>query len=197
MSLGGTGLVGKDEAGTDPNGRGAQHESCSDRLSIEQTTGSNNLDGLTGQRALVALDQLGDGRNENSSGNITSVTTTLSTLGADNVGTDIEALLDVLGVTDHVHVENASLVQSLDDRLGGDSDGGDEELRTALNDDLNQLVELSLGVVIAIRKNAMLARCSTCAQCMDGAISYLVFRALPPTWGRRRSTPKGAFLSVR
>lgn len=76
------------------------------------------------------------------------MTATLSSLCADEVDTEIEALLDVLGVADHVHVENAVLVKLVNDSLGWDTDSGNEELSTGVDDNVNELVKLSLGVVV-------------------------------------------------
>jgi hypothetical protein len=42
-------------------------------------------------------------------------------------------------------------VQLLDDVFRGDTDGRDEQLGTGLDDDVDQLIELALGVVIAAR----------------------------------------------
>jgi len=38
------------------------------------------------------------------------VTTTFTTLGADDINTNLEAFGDVLWVADHVHVQNTMLV---------------------------------------------------------------------------------------
>jgi hypothetical protein len=40
------------------------------------------------------------------------------------------------------------LVELVDGPLGGNTDGADEELGTLLDDDVDELVELALGVVI-------------------------------------------------
>lgn len=148
---GGTSLLGQDEAGTDPNGGGTEHEGSGDGVTVVQTTSGDDLHGLAGQRALAALDQLGNGRDEDGGGDVTGVTATLTTLGADDIHADIEGLLDVLGVADHVHAEDAGTVELLDDSLRGNTDGGNEELSTALDDDIDELVELALGVVVAVR----------------------------------------------
>ncbi len=58
----------------------------------------------------------------------------------------------MLGVSDHVHVENAIRVKLVHDVLRRYADGGDEELGAGLNDDVDKLVELSLGVVVAARE---------------------------------------------
>lgn len=148
MRLRSTGLLGEDETGAHPDGGGTKSESGSERLAVEQTTGGDDLDGLAGHGALAALDELGNGGDEDGRGDIAGVTTTLTTLGADDIGTGIKGLVDMLGMTDHVHVEDASGVELLDDGLGGDTDGTDEELSTALNDDLDELIQFSLGVVV-------------------------------------------------
>jgi hypothetical protein len=44
---------------------------------------------------------------------------------------------------------DAGLVQLLDDGFGRDADGADKELRARVDDDVDELVELALGVVVA------------------------------------------------
>jgi len=78
------------------------------------------------------------------------VTTTLTSLSADDINSKCKALLYMLWVADHVHVENSGFVELVDNGLGGNTDGGDEELSTRLNDNVYKIVELSLGVVVAI-----------------------------------------------
>ena len=73
----------------------------------------------------------------------------LAALRADDVGADVEALLDVLRVPDHVHVEDVVLVELLDDVGGGYADGGDEEFRAGFDDDVGEGVEFAFGVVVA------------------------------------------------
>jgi hypothetical protein len=58
----------------------------------------------------VPLYHLNDGRDQDCERNVSGVATTLATLRADDIGADVEALLDMLGVADHVHVEDAGLV---------------------------------------------------------------------------------------
>jgi hypothetical protein len=41
-------------------------------------------------------------------------------------------------------------VELLDDGFGWDTDGADEELSTRVDDDINELVELAFGVVVAV-----------------------------------------------
>ena len=104
MSAWGTSLISEDEAGSDPAARCTEHQCGGDTLSVEQTTGSNDLHGLAGHRADFALDKLGNSWDENGGWDISSVSSTLTTLSADDVHTKSEALCDVLWVSDHVHV---------------------------------------------------------------------------------------------
>lgn len=151
VRLGRAGLVGQDEAGADPDGAGAHHEGGGQQLAVVDAAGGDDLDGAAGQGRLVLVADLDDGGDQDRRGDVTGVATALTALGADDVDADVDALLDVLDVADHVHVQDAMLVQLVDDGLGGDTDGGDEQLGAGLDDDVGQLAELALGVVIAKR----------------------------------------------
>lgn len=146
--LGGTGLNGCDETGTDPDRLGAVHERGGEATAVGNTTGSDDVDGLAGQGRGLALDAVDALLPEDGGGGRAGVATTLTTLGADDVDAALESLLDVLGGTDHVHDKDVVLVETVDDVLGRDTDGTDEELGTLLNDDGDELVELALGVVV-------------------------------------------------
>ena len=149
VRLGRTGLVGEDEAGADPDGAGAHHQGGSEELTVVDATGGDDLDGATGEGRLSLLADLDAGGDEDGGGDVAGVAATLAALGADDVDAEVKALLDVLDVADHVHVVDAMLVKLVDDGLGGHADGGDEELAAGLDDDVDELVELALGVVIA------------------------------------------------
>jgi hypothetical protein len=58
----------------------------------------------------------------------------------------------MFGVANHVHVEDAGLVKSLDDMLGRDTDGRDEKLRARVDDDTHELIEFAFCVIIAAWK---------------------------------------------
>ena len=150
VSLRRTSLICQDEAGTDPNGRSTKHKSRGNSLAIVDTTSSDNLDRCAGHWAGLTLAELDNSGDQNSCGNIASVSTSLTTLCANNIDAEIEALLDVLGVTDHVHVKDACLVETVDDMLRWDADGGDEELCAAVDDDAHELVKFALSIIIAV-----------------------------------------------
>lgn len=157
VGLGGAGLIGEDEAGADPDGGGAHHEGGGEELAVVDTAGGDDLDGLAGEGGGLALDELDDGGDEHGGGDVTGVAAALAALGADDVDAELEALLDVLGVADHVHVDDTGLVETVDDGAGGNADGGDEELGAGLDDDVNELVELAVRVVTAGRDKRVLA----------------------------------------
>jgi hypothetical protein len=115
------------------------------------TTGSDNLDWAAGKRRLVLLANVDDSGDEDSRGNIASVATALTTLGADDVDAEVNALLDVLNVADHVHIDDAIGMELVDDGLGGHTDGRDEEFGALLNDNVDELVELALCVIVAVK----------------------------------------------
>ncbi|UKZ60312.1 uncharacterized protein TrAtP1_001592 [Trichoderma atroviride] len=99
---------------------------------------------------LCVADGLDDGGDQHRRRRVAGVAAALTALGADDVGADVEALLDVLDVANHVHVQDAGLVQLLDDGLGRHADGTDEQLGAGLDDDVDEAIELTLGVVVAI-----------------------------------------------
>lgn len=148
VSLGSTGLVSENEAGSDPDGTSTHHEGGSKELAVVDTTSSDNLDRTTGERGLVLLADVHNSGDEDSRGNITGVATTLATLGADDVDAEVKALLDVLDVADHVHVDDAIGMELVDNSLGRHTDGRDKELGALLDNDIDQLVELTLGVIV-------------------------------------------------
>ena len=50
-------------------------------------------------------------------------------------------------VANHVHVQDAVFVEPLDDMLGCNANGGDEDFGLLGNDDVHKLVERAFGVV--------------------------------------------------
>lgn len=187
-----TSLLRQHKPSADPYTRRTKCKSGSKTLSIIQTTRSNDLDVLLGEWALYAAAQRRHSGNQYRRWHVAGVSTTLATLCADDIDAQIKALLDVLGMSNHVHIEDAMRVQLVDDLLWWDADGGDEELSAGVDDDVDQFAELALGVVVAASTTLVAA-----FPVLVLISSYLVFRALPPTCGSSRSTPNGAFLSLR
>lgn len=148
VALGRAGLLGEHEARADPHGGGAHHQGSGEQVAVVDAAGGDDLHGLLGQGRSVALDGLDDGGDQNGRGDVTGVATAFTTLGADDIDAQLEALLDVLGVANHVHVQDAVLVQALDDVSGRHTDGRDKQRDLLFNDDINQLVQLALGVVV-------------------------------------------------
>lgn len=148
VRLGSTSLLGEDEAGADPDSTGAESHGGCQTLAVEETASGHDLD-VGAQTALLALAHGCDGGDEDGSGHVAGVAATLATLSADEVGTKGKALGHVLGVADHVHVEDAGLVEAVDNGFGWDTDGRHEEASAGVNDDGGELVKLALGVVVA------------------------------------------------
>jgi len=128
VDLGGTGLLGGDETCANPDGLSTVHQVGSQTTTIIDGTGGDNIDWATSQWALVALDGIDTGGDEYGSGNITGVSSTLASLGADNVNTLSKGLGDMLGVANHIHDEDASIVKLVNDLLGRNTDSADEKL---------------------------------------------------------------------
>ena len=128
-------LFTKDEARSNPHRIGAQHQCSSDRLAVEQSTGSDDLHWRSREGALLPLDELCYRWNQYRCWDVTSVATTFAPLSTDNVGAHIEALLHMLGMTDHVHVQDACFMQPVDDMAWRNADGRDEEFGAGVNYD--------------------------------------------------------------
>lgn len=117
-------------------------------------------------------------------GSVPRVPSTLSRLGTNNIDTNIQSFGDVFWVSDHVHHGNAGFVQVVDDVLGRYAHGADKKRSLLRDDDIDEFVEVALCVVVLAENEQ-----GACVFSMKWLT--LVLRALPPTWGRRRSTPKG------
>ena len=150
MRLRRPGLLAQHEPRADPHGAGAEHQRRGETLPIEQPARGNDLHVLARQRAFLALAHLRDGRDQDRGGHVAGVAAAFAALGADQVGADGEAFRDVFGVADHVHVEDAGVMQAGDDVGGRDADGGDEEFGARVDDDGDEVVEFAFGVVVAV-----------------------------------------------
>jgi hypothetical protein len=118
-------------------------------LAVVHAARGDDEDLLPRQRRLVALHHLDGCGDEDRGRHVAGVAAALAALCADHVDAEVEAFLDVLGVPDHVHVEDAGFVQFLDNGFGRDADGADEELGARVDDDVDELVQLALCVVVA------------------------------------------------
>jgi hypothetical protein len=79
------------------------------------------------------------------------VTASFAALGTDNVNPEVETLLDVLGVANHVHVEDAICVKLVNDGFRRNTDSRYEEFGARVNNDVHELIELAFRIVIAKR----------------------------------------------
>ena len=119
VCLGSTGFLGQDESRSNPDGGSTQHQSTGQRLAIVDTAGSHQLDRFASEFGVGGFTKdFGDGRDENAGRDVTlrelvlqariklmdsyGVATTFTTLCADDVNIEVEALLDMLYMSDHV-----------------------------------------------------------------------------------------------
>ena len=76
------------------------------------------------------------------------VTTTLRSLRANDIHARVQRLDRMLRRTHHIHDQNASRMQAVDDVLRRHAHGGHKQPRAILDGDVNQLVEVAVGVVV-------------------------------------------------
>jgi hypothetical protein len=95
----------------------------------------------------MSLNSINAGRDENARWDVTGVASSLAGLGADEIDTDIEGLLHMLWVADHVHDDYAGFVELIDGPLGRNTDSRDKEGGFLFDDDFEELRELTIGVV--------------------------------------------------
>lgn len=68
VGVGGTGLVSKNEAGSDPDGAGAHHQGSGQQLTVVNAAGGDDLNGAASDGALVTLAEVDNSGNEDGSG---------------------------------------------------------------------------------------------------------------------------------
>jgi hypothetical protein len=90
-------------------------------------------------------------RDQDRCGDITSVASTLTGLGTDDIDADVKRLLDVLRMANHVHYGDASFVKSVDNLLWGNANGGDKKPCSLFDDYLNESRELAPSVVVLLK----------------------------------------------
>lgn len=95
-------------------------------MAVEETSSGDALHWLPRERRLSFGAHLGDCGDEDCGRHVASVPSSFTPLSANDVGANIETFLDVFWVADHVHVEYAGFVETVDDSFRRDADGGDE-----------------------------------------------------------------------
>jgi hypothetical protein len=118
-------------------------------LAIVHPARCNQRDLTTGEGTDLASEKLCHGGDQDNGRDVASVASSLAPLRADKIRSDFNSFESVLRVSDHVHVEDAALVQTVGCPFRGDTNGADEQFGAAFDDDLDKLAELPVGVVIA------------------------------------------------
>ena len=72
-----------------------------------------------------------------------------ATLCANHINAYVQALLDVLWMADHVHVQNTGLVKSFNHIFGRNAHSRHEKLGAAINDYADEFIKLAFSVIIA------------------------------------------------
>ena len=76
------------------------------------------------------------------------MTTTFTALCANDINTRLDAVLDVLGRTNHVHHKDAVLVHLVDNPLGRNTDRRHKQLGARFNNHIHKLRERPVRVII-------------------------------------------------
>ena len=155
-----------DETSTNPDGLRTIRQRSSETPSVVDRTRGDYVHRLAGERGNLALALVNAGGPEECSRHISRVTTTLTSLCADQVYTLCERFGDVLRVTDHlrgelseqksgdmervlyVHHGDTSSVKLLNDMLGWYTDSTNEQPGLLLDNHVDELAQLAFSVVI-------------------------------------------------
>jgi hypothetical protein len=78
--------------------------------SIEDSAGTNYINGLACERGSASLDKVHHSRNENAGWEIACMSAPFTCLGTDDIDTNIKGLDNMFGMTDHVHDEDTCFV---------------------------------------------------------------------------------------
>eukprot|EP00732_Lithocolla_globosa_P005756 Lithocolla_globosa_v1_NODE_6194_length_1123_cov_7.620787.p2 type:complete len:170 gc:universal NODE_6194_length_1123_cov_7.620787:330-839(+) len=148
VARGCTRLGGANETSANPHSGGAQRQGHGQAATIGNTASGNHLDGFASEGRKLAFAEINDSRNEDRGSDLSGVTASLPSLRTDDIDSSIKAFLDVFGTANHIHDGDASRVQAVDSVFGGDTHSADEKSSLLLNDDVNQLGQLSSCVIV-------------------------------------------------
>jgi hypothetical protein len=143
-----TSLDGSDKTSANPDSLSTPSKVGSKSTTIVDSTGTDNVDGLTVELGFLVLADVNTGRDEDGSRDVASVSSTLTGLGTDDVAASVDCLLDVLGVANHVHDGDPGSMELVNSELGGNANSRDEDTGALLNDDVDEFRKLTLGVVV-------------------------------------------------
>mmetsp|Transcript_34228 Transcript_34228/g.90821 ORF Transcript_34228/g.90821 Transcript_34228/m.90821 type:complete len:212 (-) Transcript_34228:155-790(-) len=136
------------EAGTNPNARGAEGESCGERPAVEHAAAANNDDVLARERRPAPGAGVDAHGQQHAGRDLASVSAALAALGADHVDARIERFQDVVRMAHHVHDRNARSVELVHHRPRRHPDCADEECSLLFDDDVGELVQLAMSIVM-------------------------------------------------
>lgn len=96
----------------------------------------------------MALANVDTSRNQDAGRDVAGVSSTLTSLRANDVAASVNGLLDVLGVPDHVHDRDTGFVEFINSPLGRNANSGHEKAGFLLDNDLDELGELTFCVIV-------------------------------------------------
>ncbi len=147
MRFGSTGFFGGNKTGTYPNTVCSVADGSGETTAVVYTTCGDDKNRLAGEGGLVTAANVDNAGSEDGEGNVSGVSTSLTTLEDDHIDTSLDDLGSVLGVADDTGNDNLGTMELLDHVSGRNTDSGDEELCTRLDDNVDQLGKLTLGVI--------------------------------------------------
>lgn len=147
VRFGSAGFFGGNETGSYPNTVCSVADGCGETTAVVYTTCGDDEDRLAGEGGLVTAANIDNAGGEDGEGDVSGVSTSLSTLEDDHVNTGLDDLRSVFGVADDTSNDDLGTVELLNHVSGRDTDSRDEELCAGLDDDIDQLGKLTLGVI--------------------------------------------------
>ena len=140
-------LSGRNEARANPHSTSAEHQACSNPAAVINTAGSNELHRLSSHGRGIVLDDVCTGRDKHTRRGLSRMPASLAALCANDIRTGLARFMRMLRVADHVHVQDAVGVELVDDGLRRDAHRGDKELGSTLDDDVDQVVQCTFGII--------------------------------------------------
>ena len=77
------------------------------------------------------------------------MTSPFTALSANHVDANIQALLHMLRMSDHIHVEDACFMEALDNVHWRHADSGDEKFGTGVDNDGDEVIQFALCIIVA------------------------------------------------
>mmetsp|Transcript_15324 Transcript_15324/g.34815 ORF Transcript_15324/g.34815 Transcript_15324/m.34815 type:complete len:293 (-) Transcript_15324:182-1060(-) len=181
VRLGGRRFLGADEPRAHPNTVSTKGQRCGEAAPVEDAPGSNGANRVA-EGAHLALAAVHNLRDEGHGADIAGVATALAALSDDDVCPGLQCLHRVPYGADHVGNHNPASVKLVNSPLWRHSHSADEELCLFSHDDVNELRQVSVGVVVV------------CLPCASSNLWQCQVHAEGQVWGRQTLLDPGYLL---